>query len=315
MSWKDFKSKMHKKPVEGAKLNLAGTDGGDHHPPATRQPLVNVKSLLSRASTGDSGNATVVPSNNKDANAAVEIVNETKAALRALGEPATLFGETQQLRAERLAIVRLLRENDKERAAADEERRQRGETGSVTDIELSKIFMSRDDNDVQLHIKALLEKDDSEGPEKVEEASIDDTEKEAFVCHSIFRILKEWHRHSMVVMSEIKSTAADLRPLLELLQTHRTNSQMLQHLYDIFRCVWWRVDYVEATQRYFLLSIGNEPWPFGIPLSVHHCAVSRERISTDKTKHWMNDAVVSRYVKAVKKLLGVAQMLHPTTSD
>ena len=74
------------------------------------------------------------------------------------------------------------------------------------------------------------------------------------------------------------------------------------HLRDIV-CYCEEGDYVNASNSYFKLAIGNSAWPMGITMVGIHERKGREKISSSNIAHIMNNERQRKYLTAVKTLM------------
>lgn len=232
------------------------------------------------------------------------------ARLRSHGHPATLFGETDRMRCRRLDEVLSQRKTEEDHArevAAMGPMHRPPQTSTQNGEELRAALSETSLQEAfETHAKYVA---DLKGVYPVTEK-----EKDDFVFHSLEKFLSQWGVYALKKKNdgEVRkylTTCEDIEPLVASLQKHKTNVEILVHLCDIMSCMNVG-DYTSAELRYFRLSIGDDPWPMGIPISAGPSAVTRERISDVNVKHWMNNTVVRRYVHAILRLLQTVQELE-----
>lgn len=90
-------------------------------------------------------------------------------------------------------------------------------------------------------------------------------------------------------------------------------------------------NYIKANEHFLEMAIGNvtklkilnfeffnnfvfkqAPWPIGATMVGIHARPGRERISSKKIAHVLNDEVQRKYIQAVKRLISKCQQYFPT---
>ena len=66
-----------------------------------------------------------------------------------------------------------------------------------------------------------------------------------------------------------------------------------------------------AHDEYLRTAIGNAAWPIGLTMVGIHERSGRERISTSKIAHVMNNEQQRKYLTSVKRLMSYAQTKRP----
>lgn len=66
-----------------------------------------------------------------------------------------------------------------------------------------------------------------------------------------------------------------------------------------------------ANDEYIKTAIGNSAWPIGLTMVGIHERSGRERISTSKVAHIMNNELERKYLTSVKRLMTFAQNKRP----
>lgn len=69
--------------------------------------------------------------------------------------------------------------------------------------------------------------------------------------------------------------------------------------------------FLEAHEEYLRTAIGNAAWPIGLTMVGIHERSGRERISTAKVAHIMNNEQQRKYLTSIKRLISFAQTLRP----
>ena len=75
------------------------------------------------------------------------------------------------------------------------------------------------------------------------------------------------------------------------------------HSHPLATCVL----YQKLNFRYIRGAIGNAAWPIGLTMVGIHERSGRERISTSKVAHMMNNELERKYFTSVKRLMTFAQ--------
>ena len=70
-------------------------------------------------------------------------------------------------------------------------------------------------------------------------------------------------------------------------------------------------DFRTAHEHYLRCAIGNAAWPIGLTMVGIHERSGRERISTAKVAHIMNNELQRKYLTSVKRLMTFAQEKRP----
>lgn len=65
-----------------------------------------------------------------------------------------------------------------------------------------------------------------------------------------------------------------------------------------------------ANEKYYCLSIGDQPWPIGVTMVGIHERKGRAKIFSSQVEHVMNDPVVAEYIRSVKRLLTFCERHH-----
>jgi pre-mRNA-splicing factor 18 len=70
-------------------------------------------------------------------------------------------------------------------------------------------------------------------------------------------------------------------------------------------------NFVKANDEYIKTAIGNAAWPIGLTMVGIHERTGRERISTAKVAHVMNNEMERKYLTSVKRLISFCQTKRP----
>lgn len=58
-----------------------------------------------------------------------------------------------------------------------------------------------------------------------------------------------------------------------------------------------------AEEKYYALSIGDQPWPIGVTMVGIHERKGRAKIFSSQVLHVMNDPIIAEYIRSIKRLL------------
>lgn len=107
-----------------------------------------------------------------------------------------------------------------------------------------------------------------------------------------------------------KDTKTKLQPFFLRLRNNSIEQDILQKLENI--CKFCQDgNYVAANEEYLKVSIGNAAWPMGATMVGIHERAGREKISSDKVAHIMNDETTRSYLHAIKRLITFSQSIYP----
>lgn len=70
--------------------------------------------------------------------------------------------------------------------------------------------------------------------------------------------------------------------------------------------------YLQASDAYLQMAIGNAPWPIGVTMVGIHARTGREKIFSKNVAHVMNDETQRKYIQALKRLMTKCQEYFPT---
>ena len=97
-----------------------------------------------------------------------------------------------------------------------------------------------------------------------------------------------------------------IRPLFRMCRDGSLNPSIRLGLGKIIR--WCEQgEFSKAHDQYLLLAIGNAAWPIGVTMVGIHARGGREKISSSKVAHVMNDEQQRKYLTSVKRLMTFAQ--------
>jgi hypothetical protein len=225
---------------------------------------------------------------------------ELVAKLRALAEPARLFGETHKQRLKRY----------KKRVGADN-------LAAITT-----------DGPIPTTLQLVSEKD-----MKVDPKVPKDKEGRIFLFRQLASyftmVLKEWDvtlaRRDVDVKESYQGQQAyaamvqaleNMRPLFKKLEKFDLPDSILEPVVDIVLAAQER-RYVDANDGYLRLSIGNAAWPIGVTMVGIHERSAREKLheSDKNAAHIMSDEITRKFLQSIKRCLSFAQTRWPPTDQ
>lgn len=106
-------------------------------------------------------------------------------------------------------------------------------------------------------------------------------------------------------------TQVYLKPLLRKLKTKTLPEDISDSLTEITRYMLDR-DYIQASDSYLQMAIGNAPWPIGVTMVGIHARTGREKIFSKNVAHVMNDETQRKYLQGLKRLMTKCQQYFPT---
>eukprot|EP00160_Parvularia_atlantis_P021551 Unigene9388_Nuclearia_a/m.28662 Unigene9388_Nuclearia_a/g.28662 ORF Unigene9388_Nuclearia_a/g.28662 Unigene9388_Nuclearia_a/m.28662 type:complete len:379 (+) Unigene9388_Nuclearia_a:76-1212(+) len=238
--------------------------------------------------------------------------------LRRRGEPIRLFGESDAQRYERLREL--------ERAIPDESLAQQN------------TFMANIKTmDRKLDLDALQRKAEGEGsgdkaakqsdlllPADDRPVTVElyqrDKEKIYHLMNNYWaKLLMEWEADLDARPEDVKRSTSGkveyvtmvqskeyLKPFFKLLRRKQLADDLLLHLTRIVEYMQKR-EYVLAGDVYYLLSIGNAPWPIGVTMVGIHERSAREKIFSNQVAHVLNDEKTRKWIQSLKRLMTFCQ--------
>ncbi|KAH8890898.1 hypothetical protein GQ53DRAFT_649701 [Thozetella sp. PMI_491] len=211
--------------------------------------------------------------------------------LRALGEPARLFGETHNARL----------------------RRYRKAAGLELAVETGPIVTS---------LRPVEEKD-MKVPSRVPPAEDQKARRYLFrQLTSYFNmVLREWEAAlakegphdtfaGKAAVSAMLSSKETMRPLFRKLEKADLDESILAAIVEIVQAAQER-RYVDANDGYLRLSIGKAAWPIGVTMVGIHERSAREKLHNGERGHVMGDEVTRKYLQSIKRCLTFAQVRWP----
>ena len=215
--------------------------------------------------------------------------------LRALDEPAILFGETHPQRLKRYR-----------RLVAPKSTQQLSKGPIPTTL-------------------ALLPEKDIRIPKSIPK----DKEGKEYLFRQLASyfslLLSEWARALSARPSNVKESSqgraaesamlqslANMRPLFKKFETGDLPDSILEPVIEIVNAAQER-RYVDANDGYLRLSIGKAAWPIGVTMVGIHERSAREKLheSDNGKAHIMSDEVTRKFLQSIKRALTFAQTRWP----
>jgi hypothetical protein len=225
---------------------------------------------------------------------------ELVAKLRALQEPARLFGETHKQRLRRY----------KKRIGADN-------LAAITT-----------DGPIPTTLQLVPEKD-----MKINPKIPTDKEGRVFLFRQLASyftmVLKEWDvtlaRRDRDVIESYQGQQAyaamvqareNMRPLFKKMEKFELPDSILEPVVEIVLAAQER-RYVDANDGYLRLSIGKAAWPIGVTMVGIHERSAREKLheSDKNAAHIMSDEITRKFLQSIKRCLSFAQTRWPPTDQ
>lgn len=220
---------------------------------------------------------------------------EITAKLRALGEPASLFGEGRAARVKRLRRL----------------------TTAVTKGPIPTTLRLVEESDMKVS---------DELPAPGDRAARRWLFRQ--LASYFTMILREWEialarEHQQQSSETGSSTAAakqaygtmvqckdTMTPLFRKFEKGDLDDSVLKSIVEIVKAAQER-RYVDANDGYLRLSIGKAAWPIGVTMVGIHERSAREKLHDGERGHVMGDEVTRKYLQSIKRCLTFAQVRWP----
>ena len=225
---------------------------------------------------------------------------ELVAKLRALDEPARLFGETHKQRLKRY----------KKRVGAD------SLAAIMTDGPIPTTLQLVPEKDMKVNLQVPKDKQGRE-----------------FLFRQLASyftmVLKEWDLTLLRRDAEVKESyqgkqayaamvqaRENMRPLFKKLEKSDLPDSIVEPVVEIVHAAQER-RYVDANDGYLRLSIGKAAWPIGVTMVGIHERSAREKLheSDKNAAHIMSDEMTRKYLQSIKRCLSFAQTRWPPTDQ
>lgn len=242
--------------------------------------------------------------------------------LRVHGEAATLFGESDNARFYRFKKLFHRKIEAKSSDNIDESSKvcENENDGNVSG--LFKDSSNQSSSSLEKTNEAKNESD-NEGDDMVIYSQIPNYPPEKVIYKYFHHLIEMWGKDLSLLNEAEKSTRANrsqrhsyeecrdhIRPLFKMCKRKEVPADILLHLIEIVKFAELG-DFRAAHDWYIRAAIGNSAWPIGLTMVGIHERSGRERISTSKVAHVMNNELQRKFLTAVKRLLTYAQTKRP----
>ncbi|GAB4821259.1 hypothetical protein N2152v2_008305 [Parachlorella kessleri] len=268
--------------------------------------------------------------------------------LRRLGEPATLFGETDEERQQRLHLAEqnlqvddetaggqqanihlaLEKEKQKQKKPPIGKGKQQEGKGKEGGGELEAVDPQQQARHGVLYplrtvVAALMAQFKRAAEQLAEQHMV----LEDRLAKWLRQWCEEWERDLEARPDEVKQSLEGrqatvrfkesqvyFKPLFERLRQRSLDPEMVAGLKLMFDAMRDR-NYLHAYKIYMGIAVGNSAWPIGVTQVGLHERAAREKISFKGTQgqaHIMNDEATRKFISAMKRLMTFLQRRFPT---
>lgn len=239
-------------------------------------------------------------------------VEEVRKRLKLRRQPITLFGETNEMREERLLALEFAEPN-----IPDFDQKSEYEGSEL----VKKMEEDEDEEDFEVQKKRKEEHDDVNF-KILDRDPVGPEEEILFYFRELVRdyglMLERRSENEKKSATGRQDTAlygqmrAYIRPFFVDLLTHNVPIEIKSKVGEIVRYLK-KQEYVRACDTYYKMAIGNAAWPIGITGIGIHERSAHERIMVSEVGHILNDDTQRKYIQAIKRLMTFAQNQNPTT--
>ena len=266
--------------------------------------------------------------------------NQVKLRLRSLSQPTTLFGENDEDRVTRLTAYMSDERNNNEDDFRNNSASGKGRqvTSQIEADAREEEEMEEDDRAEEREKGSAVDDSDDEddkknapGPatgyiingKRIQFSKIPNLSADKIVYKYFRSLLKEWEWDLNAREDSEKMTSKGkmdtktqkqckdyIRPLFKLCKRKQVPADIIDKLLEMVQFCEdgnFRV----AHDRYISTAIGNAAWPIGLTMVGIHERSGREKISTAKVAHVMNNELQRKYLTSVKRLMTFAQKKRP----
>lgn len=230
---------------------------------------------------------------------------ELQSKLRAMGEPAILFGESYKARLRRYKKLSVV----------------------MTQTVIPTILELVEEKDMKVSDKVPHESD-VEGRKWIFrqlasyftlvltewELALQGTEQETFAGKAAWRAWVESRENmipvSIVFFSLQCNCANTYLQLIRRFETNTLDPSILPPMLEIVKAAQER-RYVDANDGYLRLSIGKAAWPIGVTMVGIHERSAREKLHESDKGHVMRDEITRKFLQSIKRCLTFAQVKWP----
>ncbi|KAK5664232.1 hypothetical protein OQA88_448 [Cercophora sp. LCS_1] len=110
--------------------------------------------------------------------------------------------------------------------------------------------------------------------------------------------------------SAMISSKETMRPLFQKFEKGDLDESILEAIVEIVKAAQER-RYVDANDGYLRLSIGKAAWPIGVTMVGIHERSAREKLHGGERGHIMGSEVTRKYLQSIKRCLSFAQVRWP----
>ncbi|KAF1332731.1 Pre-mrna-splicing factor 18, partial [Globisporangium splendens] len=246
---------------------------------------------------------------------------EMRKRLRDLGQPITLFGESDRERMDRLR-----------RAEHDVAFRQEDELGEGHRTR-NRFVGEKEQEDAEHADDAAEDAEDFDDDSAKDASSAqtaaksnttdgdEESDEDKLVYRFFKTMLQSWERdlanrpdhvkrtaQGKIAMKTMKQCKDYIRPLFKLCKQRQVPPDILPNLVEIVKFCK-QGEFVMANDAYIKLAIGNAAWPIGVTMVGIHERTGREKINSNKQAHVMNNEAARKYLTSVKRLISYAQSI------
>ncbi|KAL2682577.1 hypothetical protein Neosp_007029 [[Neocosmospora] mangrovei] len=117
---------------------------------------------------------------------------------------------------------------------------------------------------------------------------------------------------SKTAYNAMVQTRENMKPLFRKFEQGELDDDILKPVIEIVQALQER-RYVDANDGYLRLSIGKAAWPIGVTMVGIHERSAREKLHDGEKGHVMGDEVTRKYLQSIKRCLTFAQVRWPPT--
>ncbi|UPL04182.1 hypothetical protein LCI18_015116 [Fusarium solani-melongenae] len=117
---------------------------------------------------------------------------------------------------------------------------------------------------------------------------------------------------SKMAFNAMVQTRENMKPLFRKFEQGELDDDILKPILEIVQALQER-RYVDANDGYLRLSIGKAAWPIGVTMVGIHERSAREKLHDGEKGHVMGDEVTRKYLQSIKRCLTFAQVRWPPT--
>ncbi|RMJ06896.1 hypothetical protein CDV36_013499 [Fusarium kuroshium] len=117
---------------------------------------------------------------------------------------------------------------------------------------------------------------------------------------------------SKTAYNAMVQTRENMKPLFRKFEQGELDDDILKPIIEIVQALQER-RYVDANDGYLRLSIGKAAWPIGVTMVGIHERSAREKLHDGEKGHVMGDEVTRKYLQSIKRCLTFAQVRWPPT--